>query len=335
MTHRHVSQYYRLLMLLSVIALFLLLVLHVAVGTVTLSPGEVIAALFNQPVEPYQRIIVWDLRLPRALIALLAGAMFGLAGAILQTILRNPLAEPEMTGATSGAVLFAVLWLSQGSGQLAQSGLILPFVALLGGLVGGGLVYVLSWHGQNAPERLVLTGILISSMLRSCTAIILLLRQDALGSILIWLIGSLNGRVWVHWMVIWPWALIALPLGLTCASLANALQLGEASATSLGVPVSWTRLSLFFVAVLLTASAVAVVGGITFLGLIAPHMARRIVGADARRLFPFSMILGAGILLAADTVTQVISQPVTVPVGAALALLGVPFFLYLMWRRTV
>jgi iron complex transport system permease protein len=212
--------------------------------------------------------------------------------------------------------------------------MVLPFVALLGGLAGGGLVYLLSWQGRNAPERLVLTGILISSVLRSGTSIILLLRQDAIGSILIWLIGSLDGRVWVHWNVIWPWALVALPLGLACASLANVLQLGEASATGLGLSVTWARLSLFFVAVLLTASAVAVVGGITFLGLIAPHIARRIVGTDARRLFLFSMVLGAGILLAADTVTQVISQPVTIPVGAALALLGVPFFLYLVWRRS-
>jgi iron complex transport system permease protein len=160
------------------------------------------------------------------------------------------------------------------------------------------------------------------------------LRQEAIGRMLIWLIGSRDGRVWVHWNVIWPWALVALPLGVACAGLANVLQLGEASATGLGLRVTWVRLSLFFVAVLLTASAVAVVGGITFLGLIAPHMARRVVGSDARRLFLFSMVLGADILLAADNVTQVISQPVTLPVGAALALLGVPFFPYLVWRRS-
>src|SRR6266567_5581561 len=327
-------RYYWLVLLLSLISLFVLVVLHITVGAVALSPADVIAALFNQPVEPFHRIIVWDLRLPRALIAMLSGAMFGLAGTILQTIMRNPLAEPEMTGATSGAVLFAVLWLAQDPGQMNQSGLLLPCTALLGGLVGGGLVYLLSWQGQHVPDRLVLTGVIISAVLRSGTSIILLLRQEAIGSILRWLIGSLDGRVWVHWNVIWPWALIALPLGLACASLANVLQLGEASATSLGLRVTWARLSLFFVAVLLTASAVAVVGGITFLGLIAPHIARRIVGTDARRLFLFSMVLGAGILLAAVSLTQVISQPVTMPVGAALALLGVPFFLYLVWRRS-
>ncbi|MFL5627632.1 MAG: FecCD family ABC transporter permease [Ktedonobacteraceae bacterium] len=334
MMQRVAVRYYWLVILVSLIVLFGLVVLHVAIGTVALSPVDVIAALFNQPVEPFRRIIVWDLRLPRALIAMLAGAMFGLAGAILQTIMRNPLAEPEMTGATSGAVLCAVLWLAQDPGQLEQPGLFLPFAALLGGLIGGGLVYLLSWQGQHVPDRLVLTGVVISAVLRSGTSIILLMRQEAIGSILRWLIGSLNGQGWMQWNVIWPWALVALPLGLACASLANVLQLGEASATSLGLHVTWTRLRLFFVAVLLTAGAVAVVGGIAFLGLIAPHIARRIVGADARRLFLFSMVWGAGILLAADTAAQAISQPVTMPVGAALALLGVPYFLYLVWRRT-
>src|SRR5437588_709181 len=163
--------------------------------------------------------------------------MLGLAGALLQTIMRNPLTEPEMTGATSGAVLFAVLWLARGPGQLAEPGIVLPFVALLGGVSAGGLVYILSWRRQSIPNRL-----------------------------------------------------------------------------------------------LLTAGAVALVGGITFLGLIAPHSARRIVGSDARRLFPFSMVLGAILLLAADAVAQSVSQP-ALPVGAVLALLGAPFFLYLVCRR--
>jgi iron complex transport system permease protein len=175
--------------------------------------------------------------------------------------------------------------------------------------------------------------VLISTVLRSAIAIILLLRQEVMGTVLLWLIGSLNGLVWTQLDILWPWALIALSLGLTCASLANVLQLGEENASSLGLNVTMTRLGLFGVAALLTASAVAIVGGLTFLGLLAPHLARRVVGVDARRLFPFSMLVGSAVLLAADTVTQVISQPISIPVGAALALLGAPFFLYLVWRR--
>src|SRR5258708_32310501 len=166
-------RYYWLVLLLSLIILFVLVVLHTTVGAVALSPADVIAALFNQPVEPFHRIIVWDLRLPRALIAMLAGAMFGLAGVILQTVMRNPLAEPEMTGATSGAVLFAVLWLSQDPGQLGQLGLFLPFVALLGGLIAGGRVYLVGWHGENWADQLIPAVVTIVSVLRSVTATVL------------------------------------------------------------------------------------------------------------------------------------------------------------------
>lgn len=325
-------QRYLLLLLLSTLVIVTLAILHLSIGTVALTPAQVIAALLNQSSEAFQRIIVWDLRMPRTLIAIVVGAMLGLAGAILQAIMRNPLAEPEMTGATSGAVFFAVLWLARGPGQLAQPGLILPSIALLGGVLAGGLVYVLSWQSQGLSQRLVLTGVMVSAVLRSGTTIILLLRQEAIGGILIWLIGSLDGRVWVHWSILWPWALVALPLGLLCASGANVLQLGNASAISLGLRLQWARAGLLLVAVLLTASAVAIVGGITFLGLIAPHIARRIVGADARRVFPLSMLLGSALLLGADIVAQTASHP-AMPVGAVLALLGAPFFLYLVWRR--
>ena len=326
-------RHFRLVLFLGAIGVLILSVVHVGVGTVALTPIEVIAALVGQPYEPFHRIIVWDLRLPRTLIALLVGGMFGLAGAILQSIMRNPLAEPEMTGATSGAVLLAVLWQTWTAGQPEQLGVVLPLIALLGGLAAGGIVYVLSWQRQSASIRLILTGVLVSAVLRSGTSMLLLMRQEAVGNILLWLIGSLNGRVWVHLEVMLPWAAMALPFGLACASLANALQLGDVSATSLGLNVTQTRATLLFAAVLLTSTAVAVVGGITFLGLIAPHIGRRIVGSDARRLFPFSMVLGASILLAADILTQTISQPMNLPVGAVLALLGAPFFLYLIWRR--
>ena len=326
-------RHFRLVLFLGGSGVLILSVLHVGVGTVALTPIEVIAALFGLPYEPFHRVIVWDLRLPRTLIALLVGGMFGLAGAILQSIMRNPLAEPEMTGATSGAVLLAVLWQTWTAVQPEQLGVVLPLIALLGGLAAGGIVYVLSWQRQSASIRLILTGVLVSAVLRSGTSMLLLMRQEAVGNILLWLIGSLNGRVWVHLEVMLPWAAMALPFGLTCASLANALQLGDVSATSLGLNVTRARATLLFAAVLLTSTAVAVVGGITFLGLIAPHIGRRIVGSDARRLFPFSMVLGASILLAADILTQIISQPMNLPVGAVLALLGAPFFLYLIWRR--
>jgi iron complex transport system permease protein len=169
--------------------------------------------------------------------------------------------------------------------------------------------------------------------MRSLTSLVLLVNQNAISGILLWIIGSLNGRTWVHWDTIWPWAVVTLPLGLACASLANAVYLGEDLATGLGLRVELARVMLLFVAVLLTAGAVSVVGALGFLGLIAPHLTRRLVGNDARRVFPMSAVLGAALLLLADVVARGLTRVVDLPVGAVMALIGAPFLMYLL-RRT-
>ncbi len=320
-------------MLFGIIAVVVLAVLHVGIGPVPLSPQQVVLALLGHPEQPYERIIIVDLRLPRTLIAITTGAMLALAGAILQSIMRNPLAEPEMTGSVSGAILFTVLWVGFGESGFVISVWYMPLLALAGGVAAGAVVYALTWRGQSAPGRLILTGLLVSAILRSGTSIILLVHQAAIGSVLIWLIGSLNGRVWADWGVLWPWAVVTLALGLLSARWANVLQLGDASAASLGVRVEWARAALLFLAVALAAGAVSIVGGITFLGLVAPHLARRITGADARRIFPLSMVIGAGLLVGADILAQVALNPIELPVGAVVAVLGAPFFLYLLRRR--
>lgn len=328
----------------AVLLLALLLVLHVGIGQVQLAPRAVVAALFNQPEQPFHRQIVWELRLPRGLIAAVTGAMLGLAGALLQVITRNPLAEPGLTGVAPGAVLLAVLWLVLG-GDLAHASYTLPMVALVGGMAAGLLVYLLARGRQGRTEsiRLTLIGVLLGALLSAVTSLFLLLGSGALGSILTWLIGSLNGRVWVHWQLLWPWALVALPLGLACAGLANSLQLGDEVAAGLGLRVEWTKAGLLGVAALLTAGAVAVVGAVGFIGLLGPHLARRAVGSDARRLFPFSMLLAALLLLGADVIAQGLtfhppfettSYRAGLPVGAVTALLGAPFFLWLLRRQS-
>jgi iron complex transport system permease protein len=171
---------------------------------------------------------------------------------------------------------------------------------------------------------------------------LLIRNTEALGSILLWLIGSLNGRVWTHWALLWPWALVALPLGLLSAGLANALQLGDEIAGGLGLAIERARAVLLAIAVLLTAGAIAVVGAIGFVGLIGPHLARRLVGEDARRVFPVSVVLSAGLLLGADTLAQLLTlnppfattpYRAGLPVGAVTALLGAPFFLYLLRQK--
>ncbi len=315
--------------------------LHIGLGTVRIAPGDVAAALLERAADPVHRQIVWELRLPRTLIALVAGAMLGLAGALLQTITRNPLASPALTGVSAGGVLAVVAWLSFAPVGLAM-GWVLQLMALAGGLVAITLVYAVSWQGGSDPTRLALSGILVGAICSAITLLILVLDTQRLGSVLRWIIGSVNGRVWVHWTILWPWALVALPLGLLSAGAANALGLGDATATGLGQHPERARATLLFVAALLTAGAVAVVGAIGFIGLIGPHLARRLVGDDARRAFPLSAVVAAAILVAADVVAQALTlefpfgdatRRAGLPVGALTALLGAPFFLYLMLRE--
>ncbi|MFP4436860.1 MAG: FecCD family ABC transporter permease [Chloroflexaceae bacterium] len=318
----------------------LLMVLHIGIGSVPIAPADLLAALRNAPVEPAHRQIIWEVRLPRALIAVVAGAMLGLAGAILQSVTRNPLAEPGIIGVSAGGVFLGALALALGEGSVAV-GRSLPLIIFLGGLAAVGVVYGLSRQGPPDPLRFVLVGLLISAILTSATSVLLIRDQQTLGSMLLWMIGSLNGRVWLHWSILWPWALPAVLLGLISAGSANLLQLGDDVAAGLGMRVERVRLTLISIAALLTAGAVAVVGAIGFIALIGPHIARRLTGEDARRVFPLSAGLTAALLVAADILAQGglfrVVLPATVrvqiPVGAVTALLGAPFFLYLVRRR--
>jgi iron complex transport system permease protein len=327
-------RHFPLVLLAGVLIVAALLVLHISVGTVDVSPGDVVNVLTGQQTDELTHTVVWELRLPRALVAICAGAMLALAGAILQSLTGNPLAEPDLTGASAGGVLFAVLWLSRQlvGWDTAPPSAEVAVVALLGSLASGGLVYLLSWQRRTSAVRLVLTGVLVSTILRALTSLVLLRNQNAIGGIVLWIIGSLNGRTWVHWDAIWPWALLGVPLGLLCAGAANGLQLGDEIAAGLGMRIERVRALLLFVAVLLTAGAVSVVGALGFLGLIAPHLARRIVGDDARRVFPLSAVMGAILLLVADIVARSVTQPNELPVGALMSLLGAPFLMFLLWR---
>ena len=319
-----------------------LLIIHVGTGKVLLTPQQVLAALFDQTDSSFQHVIVWELRLPRTLIALLAGAMLGLAGAIIQALTRNPLADPGIIGVSSGGILLIVITLTY-LPAINDYRVLFPLLALAGGSLTALLIYSISWQRGTNPLRLVLIGILLGAIFGSVTSLFLLQSSGSLSGLLLWMVGSLNGRVWIDWNVLWPWGLIALPSGLLCAGLANALQLGDEIAAGLGLAVERTRILLLIVALLLTAGAISIVGGVSFIGLIGPHLARRLIGTnDARRIFPLSAVLTACILLLADIVAttltinppfRAIQNPTALPVGAVTTLLGAPFFLYLLRKN--
>ncbi|MEM6428370.1 MAG: iron ABC transporter permease [Deinococcota bacterium] len=339
---------------LCLVAMALLIVVHIAVGTLDFSPTQIVLALINQAEETLHRQVVWGLRLPRALVALTAGAMLGLSGAILQTITRNPLAEPGLMGVSSGAVLAIVLFIVTDAGgsiwQGVDSGLALPLVGMVGGIASGMLVYLLSYQrgtvGGTDPMRLVLVGVLVAGINSAFISVVLLAaRADEIQRVIRWTVGSTSGRVWVHWDTIWPVAALAVPLGLLSIGLANVLQLGDGVARGLGLRVEWARFGLLAIAALLTAGAVSVVGAVGFIGLIGPHAARLVAGGDVRRLFPLSVAFTALLLIVSDIAARTITigwlglitgldipQTAGLPVGAVTALLGAPFFLFLLLR---
>ena len=332
-----------------VLALLAVMFAYVMLGPVFFGPDLVYKALINQAEEVFHRISVWEVRLPRVLIAALAGAMLASSGAFLQSILRNPLAAPATVGVTQGAVLGAVLALAISfgtEGALDDLNAFVPLAAITGGLAAGALVYVLSYRRAGTdPIRLILTGVIVAAAISSITSFVVLISGSHIDSIVRWLVGSLGTRTWDHLVFLVPVAVLIFPVVVLVIPLANALQLGDATSVSLGLRAEVARAIILMTAVVLAAGSISVAGGITFLGLIAPHLARTLVGSDLRRLLVCSALVGAIILVSADLLARVFSldwipfvdiqteSGSRVPVGAFTALVGAPFFLYLMRER--
>jgi iron complex transport system permease protein len=312
-------------------------VAHLGVGSRWIAPGEAFDALRGR--GPSSAItIVRDLRLPRTLIGLTAGALLGAAGALTQAALRNPLASPDVTGTTAGAVLVAFAQAAPDS--LRASGAALAAVTFLGGAAGAGVVVTIA-RGRTAALNLLLCGVLVSGLLSAMTSLLLLRRSTTIGGSLTWLVGSLNARTWTHWHQMWPVAIVAALAVAAVVAAANLMALGDAAATSLGLGAPNARLLLLGVAVLATSTSVMIVGAVGFVGLIAPHLARRLVGGDHRVAVLMSALTGAIVVTVADVGAQLLTlhpiigdaqQRAGLPVGAATALVGAPWFLVLAIR---
>jgi iron complex transport system permease protein len=317
-----------------------LVMLSAAVGTTRVSPADVVAALVGHPVSELHRQVVLELRLPRALVAVVAGGCLGLAGALSQAVTRNPLASPDLTGVAAGVVFCTVSWIASGPtlGATPDQLLLQPTVVIVGGVGGAGtgwVVYALSARRRGDPVALVLTGVVVALLLGTATAFVLMLSPtSATLSAYYWFVGSLNARAWAHWAVLWPWAAITVCAALVGSSRANVLQLGDDVATGLGVDPERTRLGLFLISAVMTAGALVVVGAIAFVGLIAPHVARGLVGHDLRRVQPLSFVIGAALLCGGDLAARSVAQR-PLPTGVVTAVLGAGFFMFLLLRRPV
>jgi len=302
------------------------------VGAVPLPPTEVVRALLDpKGVDPPVRAIVWDLRLARVLMAMAVGAGLGIAGAAYQGLFRNPLADPYVIGASSGSALGATLALTLGLGKGALGFGPVPFSAFLGALLAVAVVYAIAQVGGRAPSiALLLAGASLSTFLGAVVSLLLLLSQESFPRAFAWLLGGFSGRSWPHLWAALPYLLAgSLLLGAMARPL-DALAWGEETAQSLGLPLGRARGAIVAGATLATASAVSMGGLIGFVGLVAPHIVRLLVGAGHARLLPASALAGALLLLMADDLARTVMAPMELPVGILTAMLGGPFFLYLL-----
>ena len=313
----------RLLMLLALAlaATFLSL----SAGTLWLEPATVVERLLAHDSLDFE---VWNHRLPRSLIAILAGSAFGLAGAIVQGVIRNPLASPEILGVTQGAGLALTIAII-GWPQLPIAWL--PLVACLGGAGGALLLALYNTGMQFSGARFALSGVAIAVTLSSVTEFLILSHPLDINTALLALTGSLWSRGWHHVLLALPFLLL-IPLGLCLAKPLNLIALGDEAAHSLGTalkPVRWLAMTC---AVLLTSLGVSIIGPVGFIGLVAPHMARRLVGGHHQALLPASMLVGALLLLLADTLGRSLIAPSEIPAGILTAVIGAPYFLWLLAR---
>jgi iron complex transport system permease protein len=287
-----------------------------------------------------ERHILLQLRLPRMLVALAAGACLGVAGLVLQSALRNPLAGPEVTGVTPGAVLGAVTATALGLAGW-ESPLAVVVAACVGGCTGAALLWLLAGRGRGDPAQTALHGVLVSAVLGGLTAMVLLVAPGELGSVVQWLVGTTEGRVWQHWHLLWPWTLAWSAVAWLLAGPLTLLRCGDDIAGAAGLSAGRARTLALLCAVALTAGAVAAVGALGFVGLLVPHLALAVFGADLRMTLPGAALVGAAVVCGSDAAAQLLSRllavaldsgRLTLPVGALTTCLGAALLLAVVRR---
>jgi len=314
-------------------ALALLAVAALATGVFfggsALAPDEIVRALLHPHASGDANAIVWSLRVPRVAIAACVGIALAVAGFLLQGMLRNPLVDPFLTGVSAGAGAAIAIGVAVG---IAAP--LLPPLGFAAGLGTALLVAALARRGTGIDaERLILAGVSLSALFSSFVALVLLrLGRNGADAILAWLTGSLAGRGWNELFATAPYAVVGIVLALVAVPSLNALRLGTSIARAVGVDVARAQWLLLGAATLLTASAVSLSGIVGFVGLIVPHLARRVVGSDGRLALVASALLGAGLVAVGDALSRALFPPIEIPLGVLLAFVGVPTFLYLYLR---
>ncbi len=319
-------------LLLGFLLLIGLLIYSLMLGAADITPATVFDALFRYDDTSFNHLVIQTVRLPRVLAGAVVGAALAVAGAIMQGLTRNPLASPGILGINAGAsfvVVLAVFVL--GSPPLATYALF----AMLGATGAAIIVYGLGSMGRGGatPLRLTLAGVILTAFLGSFTTALLITDQDTLDQIRFWTVGSLAGRDWELLRLTTPYMLLGMLGALLLARQITTISLGDDIAAGLGQNVALVKGLAAIATVLLAGGAVALAGPLGFVGLIAPHLVRFLVGVDYRWILPYSILVGAGLVIGGDMAARVIIRPQEVPVGVMMALLGAPFFVYLARRK--
>lgn len=316
--------------------------LGISVGTVYVPFRDILLFLSHQllhiPIlndESGLFTIVWDIRLPRVLLAGIVGASLAIAGAAFQGLLRNPLADPFTLGVSSGASVGAVLTLFFHLTIPFISGFTLPIISIITAIITILIVVVFAKKIDRSMrvETIILTGIIFSSFLGAVISLMIALTGEELRQIIGWLLGSVSMRGWDYLKLIFPFFVIGIFLLMMCSNELNAMSFGEEKAQYLGVNVQKRKMLILIAGSILTGAAVAVSGTIGFVGLVIPHMVRLLWGSDHRHLLPLSLLCGAGFLILADLVSRTIIAPTELPIGVITSLIGAPIFASILLRK--
>jgi iron complex transport system permease protein len=323
-------------------ALVVIIVVATSIGSVKVPFATTIQVLLDKLpfVDIHQTwpgataTIIWDIRLPRVILAGMVGAALSIAGATYQGLFRNPLADPYLIGVAQGASVGAITgFLLPAAWNVSAFGLV-PILAFIGAILATVIVYLLAKVGKTLPvTTLILSGVALSALLSSVSSFLIISSGDKMHGILFWLMGSFSLSKWSEVGIALPYIVIGTAVIIVFARLLNVMQLDEEQAQQLGVNVEKYKILLLAAATLITAASVSFVGTIGFVGILVPHAVRLIWGADHRYLLPLAVLTGAIFMILTDLVSRTVLSPTEIPIGVITAVCGAPFFLYLLRRR--
>ena len=335
MIQRELIKKQRMIMLTLLVLIILTAIISAGIGYSSLSFERLLPTLFGQGTFK-EEFVLFSVRLPRIIITVLAGIALALSGAILQTITRNDLADPGIIGINSGAGVAIALFFLFFPIDASSFVYMLPLVAFIGALLTAFFIYILSYNREVGlqPVRLVLIGVGFSMALSGLMIVLISsAERQKVDFIAKWLAGNIWGADWPFILAVIPWLLVLMPFTLYKANKLNILGLGEPTAIGIGISIEKERIILLLTAVALAASAVSVTGGIAFIGLMAPHIAKSLVGPRHQLFIPVAILIGGWLLLLADTIGRNIVEPSGIPAGIMVALIGAPYFMYLLLKK--